>query len=69
MSAELRFVETMTEDEQTLIAGCVHGDKAAWDVFIEQYSNLVYHTIKKTFSLYHRDSSAEQVIEKSARFG
>jgi hypothetical protein len=45
----------MTEQEMTLIAGCVKGEKAAWDAFVLQYSRLVYHSIKKTFSLYHAE--------------
>jgi hypothetical protein len=35
----------MTEQEKTLLAGCVKGEKAAWDAFVKQYSNLVYHAI------------------------
>jgi RNA polymerase sigma-70 factor (ECF subfamily) len=40
----------MTPQEQSLIADCVRGDKAAWDSFVERYSKLVYHTIKTTAS-------------------
>ena len=43
----------MTEREKTLIAGCLRSDKVAWDSFVLQYSNLVYHTIKKTLNLHH----------------
>ena len=43
----------MTEKEKALIAGCLRSEKAAWDSFVLQYSNLVYHTIKKTLSLHH----------------
>lgn len=49
----------MTEKEKTLLAGCLRGDKAAWDGFVEQYSPLVYHTIKKTLSLYHAEMRPE----------
>jgi len=38
----------MTPQERSLIAGCVRGEKAAWDAFVEQYSKLVYHTINTT---------------------
>jgi CHAT domain-containing protein len=38
----------MTDEEKTLIAGCVKADKPAWDEFVQQYSKLVYHTIRKT---------------------
>jgi hypothetical protein len=34
----------MTEQENLLIAGCLRGDKSAWDGFVQQYSNLVYHS-------------------------
>jgi RNA polymerase sigma factor (sigma-70 family) len=43
----------MTEAEKILIAGCVGGDKAAWDTFVQQFSSLVYSTIYKTMTLYH----------------
>jgi RNA polymerase sigma factor (sigma-70 family) len=51
----------MTENEKTLIAGCVRGEKAAWDSFVLQYSSLVYHTIKKTLSLHHVEPHADLV--------
>ena len=43
----------MTEVERTLIAGCLRGDKDAWDSFVQQYSSLVYSTIHKTLALHH----------------
>jgi RNA polymerase sigma factor (sigma-70 family) len=43
----------MTDTEKNLIAGCLQRDKAAWDAFVVQYANLVYHTIKKTLALHH----------------
>ena len=43
----------MTEKEKTLLAGCVKGDKAAWNAFVLQYSKLAYSTIKKTLTLHH----------------
>ncbi len=43
----------MTEKEKTLLAGCVNGDKAAWDALVLQYSKLAYSTIKKTLTLHH----------------
>src|SRR5258706_7143655 len=51
----------MTEREQTLIRGCVGGDKVSWDSFVQQYSALVYHTINKTLTLYHSDCRDHQV--------
>ena len=47
--------DLMIEKEKTILAGCLHGEKAAWDAFVLQYSGLVYHTIKKTFILYHAE--------------
>jgi RNA polymerase sigma factor (sigma-70 family) len=52
----------MTEKETTLLAGCVNGEKAAWDTFVQQYSKLVYHTIRKTLTLHHTESR-DEVIE------
>lgn len=43
----------MIERDKTLIAGCLRGDKAAWDAFVVQYSGLVYHSIRKIFALHH----------------
>ncbi|MGH7855371.1 MAG: RNA polymerase sigma factor, partial [Candidatus Binatia bacterium] len=45
----------MTDEEKTLIAGCVKTDKPAWDEFVQQYSKLVYHTIRKTLALHHAE--------------
>jgi RNA polymerase sigma factor (sigma-70 family) len=51
----------LTEQERTLIAGCMKGDKSSWDEFVRQYSNLVYHTIRKTLTLHHTDPRDEVV--------
>lgn len=51
----------MTEQEKTLIARCVKGEKAAWDAFVRQYSGLIYHTIRKTFALHHTEPRMEIV--------
>ncbi len=51
----------MTPQEQSLITGCIRGDKAAWDAFVQQYSPLVYHTIRKTFVTYHAESTSDLV--------
>jgi RNA polymerase sigma factor (sigma-70 family) len=58
----------MTEKEKALLAGCVHGDKAAWDGFVRQYSALVYHTINKTLALHHRESRDETVEDLYQEF-
>ena len=57
----------MTEPEKILIAGCVKGEKAAWDAFVQQYSNLVYHTIRKTLVSYSnlpRDDFIEELFQE-----
>ena len=51
----------MTDKERTLVTGCVNGQKAVWEAFVLHYSALVYHTIKKTFSLYHTEPRTEQI--------
>ena len=56
-----RSIDCMTEKEKTLLAGCIAGEKAGWDQFVRQYSNLVYHTIRKTLTLHHSESHAETV--------
>jgi RNA polymerase sigma factor (sigma-70 family) len=58
----------MTEKEQTLIAGCLRSERAAWDSFVVQYSNLVYHTIKKTLSLHHAEPHADLVEDLYQEF-
>jgi hypothetical protein len=59
----------MTENEKNLLAGCIRGDKASWDAFVRQYSNLVYHTIRKTLALHHTETSpdtADDLFKKSS---
>jgi RNA polymerase sigma factor (sigma-70 family) len=58
----------VTEQEKTLISGCVKGDKTAWDEFVQQYSNLVYHTIRKTLTLHHTESRDETVEDLYQEF-
>jgi RNA polymerase sigma factor (sigma-70 family) len=58
----------MTEKERSLLAGCLNGEKAAWDSFVLQYSNLVYHTIKKTLSLHHAEPRANLVDDLYQEF-
>ena len=58
----------MTEKEETLITGCLRSEKAAWDSFVLQYSNLVYHTIKKTLNLHHVEPRADLVEDLYQEF-
>ena len=41
--------------EKKLLNECISGNKAAWDAFVERYTNLVYHTINKTLRIYNYD--------------
>ena len=61
MSHGRRYVGPMTDKERSLLAGCLQGDKAAWDAFVLQYSSLVYHTIKKTLASFHVEARSELV--------
>jgi RNA polymerase sigma factor (sigma-70 family) len=58
----------MTEKEKALIAGCLRSEKAAWDSFVLQYSDLVYHTIKKTLNLHHTEPRADLVEDLYQEF-
>lgn len=58
----------MTDQERSLLAGCLNGEKTAWDAFVLQYSALVYHTIKKTLALYHVRSNDDQVEDLYQEF-
>ena len=58
----------MTEQEKSLLAGCLRQDKAAWDAFVLQYSSLVYHAIKSTFSLYHTEPRGDLVEDLYQEF-
>jgi RNA polymerase sigma factor (sigma-70 family) len=58
----------MTEKEKTLLAGCIAGEKAGWEEFVRQYSNLVYHTIRKTLTLHHTEFRAEMVEDLYQEF-
>ncbi len=51
----------MTDKEKHLLGACLDGEKSSWDAFVLQYSGLVYHTIKKTFSHYHTESRGDVV--------
>ena len=41
--------------EKELLNTCIQGSKEAWDVFVEKYTNLIYHTINKTLKTYSSD--------------
>ena len=58
----------MTEHEKTLLAGCLKGDKAAWDAFVLQYSSLVFHTIKRTLVRYHAELRDDEIEDLHQEF-
>jgi len=58
----------MTDAEKTLLANCVRGDKTAWDEFVQRYSKLVYHTIRKTLTLHHSESRDEVIADLYQEF-
>lgn len=58
----------MTEQDKISIAGCVRGDKAAWDAFVQQFSSLVYSTIYKTLTLHYSDCREQQVEDLYQEF-
>lgn len=51
-----------------MLAGCIAGEKAGWEEFVRQYSNLVYHTIRKTLTLHHTECRAETVEDLYQEF-
>lgn len=58
----------MTEKEKALLTGCLNREKTAWDAFVLQYSALVYHTIRKIFSLYHTEPRTDLVEDLFQEF-
>lgn len=58
----------MTEKEKNVLAGCINGEKVAWDGFVTQYSGLVYHTIKRTLTLYHSEPRSDLVEDLYQEF-
>ena len=58
----------MTEKERTLVAGCVKGEKAAWDGFVIKFSPLVYQTIKRTLTVYHAEAASDRVEDLYQEF-
>lgn len=58
----------MTDSERSLLAGCIRGDRLAWELFVKQYSNLVYHTIRKALSLHHGKYHEETIEDLYQEF-
>src|SRR3989338_2531536 len=49
-------------DDFELIKGCISGDKKSWDCFVEQFSRLIYDSIRRTFRKYGANLN-EDVID------
>jgi DNA-directed RNA polymerase specialized sigma24 family protein len=58
----------VTDREKHLISGCLAGEKASWDAFVQQYSALVYHTIRKTLALHHAKANHETIEDLYQEF-
>jgi RNA polymerase sigma-70 factor (ECF subfamily) len=48
-----------TEDE--LLKGCISGDKKKWNIFVQRYSKLIYHTIYKTLRVNDKPAHPDEV--------
>ncbi len=51
------------EKAKELVNRCVSGEKAAWDEFVEQFSNLIYSSIHKTIRKYGFQVEPDRVNE------
>lgn len=49
----------LTEDE--LLRGCILGSKEKWNIFVNQYSKLIYHTIYKTLRVNDKPTRPDDV--------
>ena len=58
----------MTNQVKSLLGACLKGEKSAWDAFVLQYSSLVFHTIKKTFSFYNVEPYSDFVEDLFQEF-
>ncbi|HPB68189.1 MAG TPA: sigma-70 family RNA polymerase sigma factor [Candidatus Omnitrophota bacterium] len=46
-------------DDHALLKKCLSGDKQGWDIFIEQFSPLIYDSILRTFRRFAYQDSSE----------
>lgn len=49
----------IAEDE--LLRRCIEGDQPTWNIFVERYSKLIYHTIYKTLRVNNKPTSPDDV--------
>lgn len=49
------------QQEKTLVARCIQGNKDAWQDFIRSYSSLVYFIVQKVLNSRHSDAAREEI--------
>ncbi len=51
-----------TEDftDKELLDACIQGSEKAWDVFVNKYTNLIYHTIRQVLNTYRIELRTQQ---------
>ncbi len=57
-----RTEKSKFSDDKKLLAGCMKGHQNAWDAFLERYSGLIFHAIRKTLEKYSLIDK-EQVVD------
>jgi len=51
----------MTDKRKPFLPPAFRGEKSSWDAFVDKYSALVYHSIRKTFTTHHAEPDPEAV--------
>ena len=49
----------LADDE--LLRRCIEGDQSAWNLFVDRYSKLIYHTIYKTLRVNDKPAAPDDV--------
>ena len=47
--------------EGELLQRCIEGDRLTWNIFVERYSKLIYHTIYKTLRVNDKPTTPDDV--------
>jgi RNA polymerase sigma factor (sigma-70 family) len=50
--------ENLTDRE--LLDACIQGSEKSWDVFVDKYTNLIYHTIRQVLNTYRIELRTQQ---------
>lgn len=58
----------MTPEEQRLLEGVIAGDKLSWDMFITQYSGVIYSAIYKTLAKRGRKDRPQTIRKRRRKF-